>query len=50
MLFRSGRLEILDWSSRHEHGKPVLPDVEELVKPGVREPELAVLSEVLAAR
>jgi len=45
-----GKLEILDWSSRHQHGKPVLPDDEEAVKPGVREPELAVLSEVLAAR
>jgi hypothetical protein len=45
-----GKLEILDWSTRHQHGKPVLPDGKELARPGVREPELAVLSAVMSAR
>jgi hypothetical protein len=45
-----GRLEILDWSTRYQNGKPVRPDDDEPVKPGVREPELAVLSEPMAAR
>jgi len=46
-----GRLEILDWSTRGRPGKRTEPEDEELAAPpGVREPELAVLSEAMAAR
>jgi UDP-2,3-diacylglucosamine pyrophosphatase LpxH len=46
-----GRLEILDWSTRGHPGVRVLPEEEALAaQPGVREPELAVMSEVLSAR
>ena len=45
-----GRLEILDWSKRDLHGKPVGRDDDALPQPGVRQPELAVLSEVMAGR
>ena len=42
-----GRLEILDWSTRHAARQAGAARADE-IKPGVREPELAVLSEVLA--
>jgi UDP-2,3-diacylglucosamine pyrophosphatase LpxH len=45
-----GRLEILDWSTRDPRGKPARPDDEERLQPGVRRPELAVLSEVMSPR
>ena len=46
-----GRLEILDWSTRGHPGVRALPEEEVLAaQPGVREPELAVMSEVLSAR
>jgi hypothetical protein len=46
-----GRLEILDWSTRgHPGGRSAHDDEEVAAQPGVREPELAVMSEVLSAR
>jgi len=44
-----GRLEILDWSTRGHPGKRTEPEQEELAaQPGVRAPELALLSKVMA--
>jgi hypothetical protein len=45
-----GQLEILDWSKRGVPGKPAARNDEELLLPGVRQPELAVLSEVMSGR
>ena len=46
-----GRLEILDWSTRGHPGKRTQPEEEEVApQPGVREPELAVLSGVMSGR
>ena len=45
-----GRLEILDWSARDQRGRPARSADDELLQPGVRQPELAVLSEVMSAR
>jgi len=46
-----GRLEILDWSTRGHLGERTAPEAEAAAaQPGVREPELAVMSEVLSAR
>jgi len=45
-----GRLEILDWSTRGHPGERAAPeDDAAIAQPGVREPELAVLSEVMSA-
>ena len=45
-----GRLEILDWSTRDVRGKPAGRDDDVAPQPGVRQPELAVLSEVMSGR
>jgi len=45
-----GRLEILDWSSRDLHGKPSARAADEPALPGVRRPELAVLSQWMGRR
>ena len=45
-----GRLEILDWSQRDPRGKRAPRADDEALQPGVRQPELAVLSEVMSAR
>jgi len=45
-----GRLEILDWSTRDHRGKPATNEDDEALRPGVRQPELAVLSEVMSGR
>jgi UDP-2,3-diacylglucosamine pyrophosphatase LpxH len=45
-----GRLEILDWSTRGHPGERVAPEDDAATAPGVRAPELAVMSEVLSAR
>jgi len=46
-----GRLEILDWSTRSHPGERAAPEAEPATaQPGVREPELAVLSQVLSTR
>jgi len=44
-----GKLEILDWSTRHIQGKRAKPG-DDLPQQGVREPELAVLAEVMSGR
>ena len=45
-----GRLEILDWSRQDLHGRPAQREQEPVPQPGVRQPELAVLSEVMSGR
>ena len=45
-----GRLEILDWSKRDHRGTPVRDVDDEPMRPGVRQPELAVLGRVMSAR
>jgi hypothetical protein len=46
-----GRLEILDWSTRGHTGERTVPEEGALAaQPGVREPELAVMSAALSAR
>ncbi len=43
-----GQLEILDWSTRRQRGLPVRGD-DEVARPGVREPELAILQRSFGA-